>query len=72
VARESPGLEAAGVGIEFAGEQHASPAGVEVLVGRDGGVPKVPGEFAVGGGEEEVALVFVLRTRLTSSSAAWR
>jgi hypothetical protein len=56
-AREPPGVEPAGVHVEPAGEQDAAAADVDVTLRRDAGVPEVAGEFGVGGGGEEIALV---------------
>lgn len=52
--------EEAVVGVDLRCEEDALASDVFVLVGIDVRMPSVPGEFAIGRGEEEVALDVVL------------
>lgn len=60
VGRDAAGLQHAGVGVVLVGKQYPPAAGVDVVGGRGAWVPAVACELAVGGLEEDVALVLVL------------
>src|SRR5215207_3491352 len=57
---QAPCLERACVGVRLDGEQDPPSPYVLVAVGRDGRVPAMTGEVAVGGAEELFALALVL------------